>query len=921
MADSSPSPATTTQSPSNPPPSQSPILNANPNSTIPVSESQPNLTQPPSSTPPPPPAITVNLNPNPTSAPPFVPPQINPYAVPPSFRPTSGPGPMPVPQFTPIPQNPNIQGFPTQQVLAQPNHGVPPPGVTSAPPQQIPMMPGQPTLRPPFVAMPNGYMQPPNLPPGMVRYPYPSIVRPPYIARPGVSVGSVPPLPRPPFVGLRPPVISPVVRPPVLPLVVIPAEKPQTTVYVGKIASSVENDFIRSLLELCGPIKSWKRAQDPSDGTPRRFGFCEFESAEGVLRALRLLSKCNVDGEELVLNVNQATREYLERYVQKKKENLNKPGETGAEEVKKEGDSAPDTEKSEGNEKKEPAEAAVEDSKKVLIETENKENDIANFGLVSDEDRIADRDALDKLTNMIEERIKTKPPPPPPPPAQKVTDGPTNSNSEMPAKSEDKDTNIDASKNEEKHDDGLKSDTKPINRAGTESPDRSRRYDNRIRERERDRERRERERELERLERERERERERRGRERELEIQKVERFYKERVKEWEAREKEKEYERKREREKEKERERERRRLIAEQEDESDDDSRKRRRKSEIEDKRRRRRREKEEDLADRFKEEEELVEAKKRAEEEQLRQQEKEALELSSVPAANGVGKPVCPEAADSEMNDDMEPSHETDSVPANHTGDGAVENGSTDEPMMESGSVPDVKLTGNAPGKKLEFGLVGSGKRTTVPSVFHEEEDDDSQKEKKMRPLVPIDYSTEELQAVQTNDGEAPPISVASDDTGKRIISKDVKSDAERNRNRRQHDRPSHRERDHERGDDEAPRAREILDAKKLIDMIPKTKDDLFSYEVNWAVYDENRLHERMRPWISKKITEFLGEEETTLVDFIVERFREHVKAEKMLDVLQRILDEEAEMFVLKMWRMLIFEIKKVETGLTARS
>ena len=166
MADSSPSPATTTQSPSNPPPSQSPILNANPNSTIPVSESQPNLTQPPSSTPPPPPAITVNLNPNPTSAPPFVPPQINPYAVPPSFRPTSGPGPMPVPQFTPIPQNPNIQGFPTQQVLAQPNHGVPPPGVTSAPPQQIPMMPGQPTLRPPFVAMPNGYMQPPNLPPG-----------------------------------------------------------------------------------------------------------------------------------------------------------------------------------------------------------------------------------------------------------------------------------------------------------------------------------------------------------------------------------------------------------------------------------------------------------------------------------------------------------------------------------------------------------------------------------------------------------------------------------------------------------------------------------------------------------------------------------------------------------------------------------
>lgn len=75
------------------------------------------------------------------------------------------------------------------------------------------------------------------------------------------------------------------------------------------------------------------------------------------------------------------------------------------------------------------------------------------------------------------------------------------------------------------------------------------------------------------------------------------------------------------------------------------------------------------------------------------------------------------------------------------------------------------------------------------------------------------------------------------------------------------------------------------------------------------------------MRPWISKKITEFLGEEETTLVDYIVSSTQDHVKASQMLELLQTILDDEAEMFVLKMWRMLIFEIKKVETGLALRS
>ena len=54
-----------------------------------------------------------------------------------------------------------------------------------------------------------------------------------------------------------------------------------------------------------------------------------------------------------------------------------------------------------------------------------------------------------------------------------------------------------------------------------------------------------------------------------------------------------------------------------------------------------------------------------------------------------------------------------------------------------------------SAPSRKLGFGLVGSGKRTVVPSVFHEEEDDDAHKDKKMRHLVPIDYSTEEIQVV----------------------------------------------------------------------------------------------------------------------------------------------------------------------------
>ncbi|XP_074274416.1 RNA-binding motif protein 25 isoform X2 [Silene latifolia] len=753
---------------------------------------------------------------------------------------------------------------------------------------------------------------------GAVRYPFPPIARPAFLPRPGPGgvPGLVSPFPRPPLI-IRPPAI---IRP-IIPII-IPVEKPQTTVYVGKIAPSVENDFIRSLLELCGPIKSWKRAQDPSDGTPKKFGFCEFESAEGVLRALRLLSKRSVDGEELVLNVNQATRDYLERYVTKKKEELKKQNEIAAEEAKKEGESASEVQKDEGEDKKESEKPAEEEPTKEAEETENKEKDMATLGLVTDEDRNTDQEASEKLTNMIEERIKNKPLPPPPP---RVPEATGNSNMEVPSKSGDKDSDIDTVKNDVKNEDETTSEAKSA-RAGTVSPDR-RRNENRGRDRERDRDRRDKERELDRLERERERDRQRRERDREIEVQKAERFYKERVKEWETREKDREYKRKYEREKEKERERERRRLIEDQEDESDDDSRKRRRKSEIEEKRRRRRREKEEDLADKLKEEEEIAEAKKRAEEEQAEQQmeeEKRALEPPSVPVANGdEATPMLVEAVPDETKDDMEEDQPqlVDPAIASNAGDVVLENGTTEEPMTTSDSAVDMKGGSNAPTKKLGFGIVQSGKRTTVPSVFHEEEDEDAQKDKKMRPLVPIDYSTEaDTQAANTNDeGQAP-----ASESGKRANPKETKSDVEKERSRRSHDRSGHRERDRDRDRDrdadDAPRAPRILDAKQLIDMIPKTKDDLFSYDINWTVYDENRLHERMRPWISKKITEFLGEEETTLVEFIVDKLREHVKAEKMLDLLQQILDEEAEMFVLKMWRMLIFEVKRVETGLVAR-
>jgi RNA-binding protein 25 len=85
---------------------------------------------------------------------------------------------------------------------------------------------------------------------------------------------------------------------------------PASTVYVGKIASSVPDPVIRELLTACGSIRSWNPVKEPS-GATKGFGFCEYEDADGALRALRLLHNLALDGQELLIKPNTATQKYL----------------------------------------------------------------------------------------------------------------------------------------------------------------------------------------------------------------------------------------------------------------------------------------------------------------------------------------------------------------------------------------------------------------------------------------------------------------------------------------------------------------------------------------------------------------------------------------------------------------------------------
>lgn len=90
----------------------------------------------------------------------------------------------------------------------------------------------------------------------------------------------------------------------------------QTTVFVGGIPPGVSDETISSLLQTCGEIIEWRRVTDASNA-PKSFGFAQFASSDGLLRALRILDDLPLLGEKRVMiRMDEQTQIYLRKYTE-----------------------------------------------------------------------------------------------------------------------------------------------------------------------------------------------------------------------------------------------------------------------------------------------------------------------------------------------------------------------------------------------------------------------------------------------------------------------------------------------------------------------------------------------------------------------------------------------------------------------------
>ena len=83
--------------------------------------------------------------------------------------------------------------------------------------------------------------------------------------------------------------------------------------------------------------------------------------------------------------------------------------------------------------------------------------------------------------------------------------------------------------------------------------------------------------------------------------------------------------------------------------------------------------------------------------------------------------------------------------------------------------------------------------------------------------------------------------------------------------------------------------------------------KDQLFASKINWDAVDKIDITVSIRPWVTEKIVDYLGEEEVTLIDFVMHQISKHCTPQEVLEELTMVLDEDAEGFVVSLWQKLL--------------
>jgi len=100
------------------------------------------------------------------------------------------------------------------------------------------------------------------------------------------------------------------------------------------------------------------------------------------------------------------------------------------------------------------------------------------------------------------------------------------------------------------------------------------------------------------------------------------------------------------------------------------------------------------------------------------------------------------------------------------------------------------------------------------------------------------------------------------------------------------------------------------------LMKTIPTNRTQVFEHKIDWDKYDKHKsiCEVPIARFVASKVQELLGQEEQTMAEYVMEQVAAHITAQEMYDDLYSVLDVDTEIFVLKLYRLIIFETEKLK-------
>ncbi|EUD66369.1 hypothetical protein C922_03285 [Plasmodium inui San Antonio 1] len=112
------------------------------------------------------------------------------------------------------------------------------------------------------------------------------------------------------------------------------------------------------------------------------------------------------------------------------------------------------------------------------------------------------------------------------------------------------------------------------------------------------------------------------------------------------------------------------------------------------------------------------------------------------------------------------------------------------------------------------------------------------------------------------------------------------------------------------------------IENSKKILEMVPSSEEEIFNFPIDWKVLNQKgNIITKLKPWISKKIMEYIGSEEKEITgqisDYFVDQILKQRAPKEMLVEAEKFLDADGKKFILNMYRLIIFEQLKVTNAM----